>query len=215
MTSANIYKSERALFNMGVEEALELLDALDRHQAVDRPRVQQYVLRALYEPQIRSGTQEYEVLERQMYRELDRLPQPSPLAARPETVAYLRRVLETIRNPRRGLSPGRVPFDGFSPQAYAELNYLLGPAGRKRLGISGSYPTMVPSRRRTRAILQDEWDAEQAAMGRAWRGDDGLPETPGADPFDDEWDSPPESSDWDMSPVERPGISRRRPGYER
>ena len=204
MFRRNIYKYIGHKLLMGASEALRFLDVLRKHGLLSRGTVAQYVLEPLYAgPAIKEGTPAYQAIEESLYREvfdemlgnrlLNKGIPDEPLSC--ETGDYLRRVIATICDRKHGLSRFDGDYNGYSEEAYEEVQRMLGNTGRRYLGISSKSKRLNPSERMITAIIFDELgdtdlgspdemneDITDSPFGRL-PGDDWEPYYPQLEPF--------------------------------
>jgi hypothetical protein len=168
MTKA--YKRPVQKLIMGAREAVVVLDMLRDHGLLSERTARRYVLEALYRgTEVREGTAVYDELMQPVYGEVFRsqgriggrgATAPQEEALRSETADYLRQVISAATGARAGVSGVNGPFDGFSREAYDEVSEMLGRHGRRYLGASGRFESLMPGRSRVSAMLQDEAEAE-------------------------------------------------------
>ena len=190
MFEAKAYKCACQELKMGAREAVQILETLGKHDALSSQMVSEYVLPALYAGVgLKLDSLDYIEFENSVYREFDRTGSDGEVSVSNEAASYLREVLESVTGGRLGLVPTNLAYDGFSREAYDEVFQLLGPRGRRYLGISEQHQSLAPDPRRARLLLAEYEAAEEDAGGPArastlYRSDavwDGL-EVP--DPWD-------------------------------
>jgi hypothetical protein len=170
MGPTKAYKRPVQKLLMGAREAVAVLDVLRDHELLNERTGRRYVVEALYRgTEVREGTAAYDELMQSVYGEVFRsqartgghgATAPQEEALRSETADYLRQVISAATGARAGVSGVNGPFDGFSREAYDEVSEMLGRHGRRYLGASGRFESLMPGRSRVSAMLQDEAEAE-------------------------------------------------------
>jgi len=196
MAGVKLISTNAVILLMGVREAVQVLDILQRERCLSTRLVHDYVLEALYlGPDLLEGTPEYEGFIRSLYAEL---AQPTGAAGDElggETAYYLREILATAGGMPRGPLMGVEDFDGYSEEAYQEVQALLGRQGRSYLGLRGSAWSLKPSRTMISAFIHDE-EAARAEYARRAAGSGGPPVR-----RDEQYGSPWEFSDATWAPL--------------
>ena len=166
MFEAKFYKCACQELKMGAREAVQVLETLGKHDALSSQMVSEYVLPALYAGVgLKLDSLDYIEFENSVYREFDRTGSDGEVSVSNEAVYYLREVLESATGGRFGLVPTSIAYDGFSREAYDEVFQLLGPRGRRYLGISEQHQSLAPDPRRARLLLAEYEAAEEDAGG--------------------------------------------------
>jgi len=182
------------------------LAVLRRYDGVTERNVQEYVLGALCQgPCVADGASAYGEFEQGLYRELRAGRAEDDRVVGREETDYLAQVLSAAAGDEdAGLPVFFLGHDGFSRQAYEHVYDLLGPTGRRCLGISWSLATLLPTKRELRAADQAEYTGAVDAVGTESASElpampvdrlpalpeDGLPEWPDDAPPGTPRDSP-------------------------
>lgn len=153
------------LLNMGLTEAVEVVDTLRQYGALNRRTMHTYIMEALYGgPDVVEGSPAYESLLRNVYRELrdhrgsgGDHPGDKPIG--PETAGYLRDVLADAAGERLPFS--RLYWDEVPEEVVQEVRSLLGRAGMQHLGIPRSAWQLKPDRRLTMVLQEEEAHARE------------------------------------------------------
>jgi len=174
------YKRPVQKLLMGAWEAVAVLDVLRDHGLLNERTARRYVMEALYRgTEVRKGTAGYDELMQSVYGEVFRsqariggggATAPQEEALRSETADYLRQVVSAATGASASVSGVNGPFDGFSREAYDEVSEMLGRHGRRYLGASGRFESLMPGRSRVSAMLQDEAEAELRELRERMEG---------------------------------------------